>query len=42
MDETKFLTKWYDENKEREVEIIGLAYEGQKMIFNMLKVELRR
>jgi thiol-disulfide isomerase/thioredoxin len=27
MDETKFLTKWYDENKDRGVEIIGLAYE---------------
>lgn len=27
MDETKFLTKWYDDNKNRGVEIIGLAYE---------------
>jgi thiol-disulfide isomerase/thioredoxin len=27
MDETKFLTTWYDENKDRGVEIIGLAYE---------------
>ncbi|HOX83410.1 MAG TPA: TlpA disulfide reductase family protein [Chryseolinea sp.] len=27
MDETKFLTSWYDENKDRGVEIIGLAYE---------------
>ncbi|OIQ36244.1 MAG: alkyl hydroperoxide reductase [Bacteroidetes bacterium MedPE-SWsnd-G1] len=27
MDETKFLTKWYDQNKDRGVEIIGLAYE---------------
>ena len=27
MDETKFLTEWYDQNKERGVEIIGLAYE---------------
>jgi len=27
MDETKFLTDWYDKNKERGVEIIGLAYE---------------
>lgn len=27
MDETKFLTKWYDNNKNRGVEIIGLAYE---------------
>ena len=29
MDETKFLTKWYDENKNRGVEIIGLAYEAK-------------
>jgi thiol-disulfide isomerase/thioredoxin len=27
MDETKFLTKWYSENKDRGVEILGLAYE---------------
>jgi len=27
MDETKFLTNWYDNNKNRGVEIIGLAYE---------------
>jgi thiol-disulfide isomerase/thioredoxin len=27
MDETKFLTPWYDANKDRGVEIIGLAYE---------------
>lgn len=27
MDETKFLTRWYNENKERGVEILGLAYE---------------
>jgi len=27
MDETKFLTNWYKENKERGVEILGLAYE---------------
>jgi hypothetical protein len=27
MDETKFLAPWYTENKERGVEIIGLAYE---------------
>jgi thiol-disulfide isomerase/thioredoxin len=27
MDETKFLAPWYRENKERGVEIIGLAYE---------------
>lgn len=29
MDETKFLTQWYDENKDRGVEIIGLAYEAK-------------
>ncbi|AOW21736.1 TlpA disulfide reductase family protein [Urechidicola croceus] len=27
MDETKFYTEWYDKNKDRGVEIIGLAYE---------------
>jgi thiol-disulfide isomerase/thioredoxin len=27
MDETKFLTRWYSENKDRGVEILGLAYE---------------
>lgn len=27
LDETKFLAPWYDKNKERGVEIIGLAYE---------------
>jgi thiol-disulfide isomerase/thioredoxin len=27
MDETKFLTQWYKENKDRGVEIVGLAYE---------------
>lgn len=27
MDETKFLSPWYDQNKQRGVEIIGLAYE---------------
>jgi len=30
MDETKFLSEWYDQNKERGVEIIGLAYENKK------------
>jgi len=29
MDETKFLTNWYDNNKDRGVEIIGLAYEAK-------------
>jgi thiol-disulfide isomerase/thioredoxin len=27
MDETKFLSPWYDKNKDRGVEIIGMAYE---------------
>jgi thiol-disulfide isomerase/thioredoxin len=27
LDETKFLVSWYDDNKDRGVEIIGLAYE---------------
>ncbi len=27
LDETKFLTQWYKENKDRGVEILGLAYE---------------
>lgn len=27
MDETRFLAPWYDENKDRGVEVIGLAYE---------------
>lgn len=30
MDETKFLGPWYDENKDRGVEIIGLAYERKE------------
>ncbi len=29
LDETKFLTTWYNKNKDRGVEIIGLAYEGK-------------
>lgn len=29
MDETRFLSKWYDENKDRGVEIIALAYEAK-------------
>lgn len=33
MDETKFLTDWYQKNQDRGVEIIGLAYE-QKDDFN--------
>ena len=30
MDETKFLSNWYDQNKDKGVEIIGLAYENKK------------
>ena len=30
MDETKFLAPWYDSNKDRGVEIIGLAYENKE------------
>lgn len=30
MDETRFLSKWYDQNKNKGVEIIGLAYENKK------------
>lgn len=29
MDETKFYTEWYNKNKDRPVEIIGLAYENK-------------
>lgn len=29
MDETKFLTTWYDENKDRGIEVLGLAYEAK-------------
>ena len=29
MDETKFLAQWYDENKDRGVEILALAYEAK-------------
>lgn len=30
MDETKFLVEWYNKNKERGVEIVGLAYEQKE------------
>jgi hypothetical protein len=30
MDETKFLAPWYEKNKDRGVEIIGLAYEKKE------------
>ena len=36
MDETKFLKTWYDENNDRGVEILGLAYEA-KDDFNYAK-----
>ncbi|TRX54277.1 TlpA family protein disulfide reductase [Fulvivirga sp. M361] len=29
MDETKFLKKWYDDNRHRGVEVLGLAYEAK-------------
>jgi hypothetical protein len=32
MDETKFLTSWYNENEDQPVEIIGLAYEQKDNI----------
>ncbi|MDC9721767.1 MAG: TlpA disulfide reductase family protein [Urechidicola sp.] len=41
MDETKFLTKWYDDNKNRGVEIIGLAYEV-KDDFNYAKTRVQK
>lgn len=41
MDETKFFTKWYDENKNRGVEIIGLAYEI-KDDFNYAKTRVQK
>jgi thiol-disulfide isomerase/thioredoxin len=30
MDETRFLSGWYDQNRDRGVEIIGLAYENKR------------
>jgi thiol-disulfide isomerase/thioredoxin len=41
MDETKFLTQWYDKNKDRGVEIIGLAYEA-KDDFNYAKKRVEK
>ncbi len=41
MDETKFLTDWYRENKDRGVEIIGLAYE-QKDDFNYARKRVQK
>ncbi len=41
MDETKFLSNWYDNNKDRGVEIIGLAYE-QKDDFDYAKKRIEK
>lgn len=41
MDETKFLAEWYKNNKERGVEIIGLAYE-QKDNFDYAKKRVEK
>jgi peroxiredoxin len=41
MDETKFLSKWYNENKQRGVEIIGLAFEA-KNDFNYAKKRVQK
>lgn len=41
MDETRFLAPWYDENKDRGVEIIGLAYE-RKADFGYASARVRK
>jgi len=41
MDETRFLSKWYHNNKKRGVEIIGLAYEA-KPDFNYAKSRVEK
>lgn len=41
MDETKFLSQWYKDNKERGVEIVGLAYE-RKADFNYASDRVRK
>lgn len=41
MDETKFLAPWYDANKQRGVEIIGLAYE-QKPDFDYASARVQK
>ena len=41
MDETNFYSKWYNENKHRGVEIIGLAYEA-KADFNYAKSRVKK
>jgi peroxiredoxin len=39
MDETKFLSPWYDQNKQRGVEILGIAYE-RKVDFEYAKARI--
>ena len=41
MDETKFLSPWYDENKDRGIEVIGLAYE-RKPDFDYASARVRK
>lgn len=41
MDETRFLAPWYEENKDRGVEIIGLAYE-RKDDFNYASSRIKK
>lgn len=41
MDETRFLAPWYDENKDRGVEVIGLAYET-KDDFNYASARVKK
>jgi len=41
MDETRFLSPWYDENKDRGVSIIGLAYE-RKADFNYASTRIKK
>jgi len=41
MDETKFLKQWYDNNKDRGIEIIGLAYE-RKMDFDYASSRVKK
>lgn len=41
MDETTFFSKWYNENKQRGVEIIGLAFEA-KNDFNYAKKRVQK
>ncbi|MEX1240620.1 MAG: TlpA disulfide reductase family protein [Cyclobacteriaceae bacterium] len=41
MDETRFLSPWYDENKHRGVEVVGLAYE-RKDDFDYASARVRK